>query len=574
MFPAFFCAVALLGWAAAQQDLLLSSAEAGRPGGSLTIALRAEPKTLNPVTAIDQNAIAVLSRIHADLIHINRYTQKTEAALAKSWQQSKDGRQFTLELRRGLKFSDGHPFSADDVVFSFRLYLDEQIHSPHRDLLVIGGKPLSVEKLDDYRLRFTFAAPYAAAERVFDSLPILPRHLLEKQYQDGKINEAWGLNAAAESVAGLGAFRLKQIVPGERIVLERNPNYWKVDSRKQKLPYLEQLVFISVPAPDAQVIRFEAGDTQLISGLSAENFNLLARDQQAKHLRLVDVGPGLEYNFLVLNLNENLETRLPQIARKQKWFRDVRFRQAISVVIDRRAIVRLVYQNRAAALATNVTPGNKEWFDAKTIPAAQSLPHAREILRSAGFSWNADGSLVDAAGQPVEFTIVVSSSNVQRTQMATLIQDDLKRLGMKIKVVPMEFRAALDRVLQTYDYEAFLMGIVAGDADPTSEMNVLMSSGQTHIWHLGEKKPATEWEAEIDRLMQQQLITMNPKLRRSIYDQVQEIIAQQLPIICLASPNILVGAKEDLGNFRPGIIEQYTFWNADELYWHTPPGQH
>jgi peptide/nickel transport system substrate-binding protein len=559
--------------AVAQEDLLRTTSEPGIRGGKLVIAQRSEPRTFNPVVAVDQNSYGVNARLQADLIHINRATQKTEPALAKAWTVSKDGTVFTLKLRRGVRFSDGQPFDADDVLFSFKVYLDEQVHSSQRDLLIISGKPVKVEKLDAYTVRFTFPSPYSAAERVFDGLAILPRHLLEKDYQAGKIAQDWTLNTPPAQIAGLGAFRLKQVVPGDRIVLERNPYYWKIDAKGQRLPYLDELTFVVVPTQDAQVIRFQAGDSQIISGLSADNYAALESDQKARHFKLYDAGPGLEYNFLMFNLNDDIESRLPEIARKQKWFRDVRFRQAVSSAIDRAGIVRLVYRNRAAALATHVSPGNKAWFNSSVPVPVRSLPHARELLKASGFSWTADNTLLDSSGQPVEFSIIVTSSNAQRNQIATLVQSDLKAIGIAAHVVPIEGRSASDRVLNTHDYEAILMGLVSGDADPTPDINVLESSGQTHLWHLGEKTPATPWEAELDQLMQKQLVTMNYQQRKKIYDRVQEILAQQLPMVYLASPNILVGAQENLGNFHPAIIEQYTFWNADELFWHPPAGK-
>jgi peptide/nickel transport system substrate-binding protein len=559
--------------ATAQEDLLRTASEPGNRGGKLVIAQRSEPRTFNPVVAVDQNSYGVNARLQADLIHINRATQKTEPALAKSWTVSKDGTIFTLKLRRGIRFSDGQPFDADDVLFSFNVYLDEQVRSSQRDLLIISGKPLKVEKLDAYTVRFTFPSPYAPAERVFDGLAILPRHLLEKDYQAGKIGQDWTLNTPPAQIAGLGAFRLKQVVPGDRIVLERNPYYWKIDAKGQRLPYLDELTFVVVPTQDAQVIRFQAGDSQIISSLSADNYVALESEQKARHFKLYDAGPGLEYNFLMFNQNDDIESRLPEIARKQKWFRDARFRQAVSAAIDRAGIVRLVYRNRAAALATHVSPGNKAWFNSAIPVPVRSLAHARELLKAAGFSWKSDNTLVDSTGQPVEFSIVVSSSNAQRNQIATLVQADLKALGIAAHVVPIEGRSANDRVLNTHDYEAILMGLVSGDADPTPDMNILVSNAQTHLWHLGEKTPATPWEAELDQLMQSQLVTMNYQQRRKIYDRVQEILAQQLPMIYLASPNILVGAQENLGNFHPAIIEQYTFWNAEELFWHPPAGK-
>lgn len=556
-----------------EEDAFRSTAEPGRVGGRLVVGQSPEPRTLNPVMVFDQPSQDIIRRMMSDLIHINRFTQKVEPALARSWTTSRDSRQFTLELRRGIRFSDGATFNADDVVFSFKVYLDEKVHSPQRDLLLISDKPLTVEKLGPYTVRFTFPAPYAAAERVFDSLAMLPRHLLEKDYEEGRIGQIWNLATPPDKIVGLGPFRLKQITPGERIVLERNPYYWKVDAKGQRLPYLDEITFITVPSKDAQVVRFQAGETQIITPLSAENYSALSAGQQTRHYKLYDVGPGMEYNFLLLNQNEDTETRFPEVARKQKWFGDVRFRQAISAAIDRDAIVRLVYQNRGTALATLVTPGDKLWFNSSVHIAGHSIPQARQLLESAGFSWKKDGTLADAKGQAVEFTILASASNAQKSQMATLIQDDLKQLGMNVHVVTMEFRSIVDRIVKTHDYEAAMLSSASGDADPNPDMPFLISDGQNHFWHLQEKQPAP-WQAEIDSLMQKQLVAMDYRQRKKLYDRVQEIMAREVPVIFLASPNILVGVHQDLGNVRPAIMDNYVLWNAEELFWSTPAGKH
>jgi peptide/nickel transport system substrate-binding protein len=550
------------------EERMLAAGVPGHAGGRIAVALRAEPKTLNPVLAADGPSRDVIRCITADLIHINRESQKTEPALAKSWRVSRDGRQYTLRLRQGVRFSDGQPFTADDVVFTFQVYLDEQIHSPQRDLLVIGGKSLVVTKLDDATIRFDLPQPYAAAERLFDSLAILPKHLLEAAYRDGTFSQAWGLSAAPAQFAGLGPFRLKQYVPGERIVLERNPYYWKEDQTHNRLPNLDEVSFLFVSNEDAQAIRFQAGDTDILSRFSAENYPVLEKQQAARAYHLFDLGPSLEYNFLFFNLNDLSAKNLPEVAKKQAWFQDVRFRQAVSAALDRDAIVRLVYNGRATPLWGHVTPGNKVWVDTKLAHPPRSLDRARNLLKSAGFIWKADGSLADSRANPVEFSILVSSSNAQRVKMATLIQDDLKQLGMNVHIVSLEFRAVVDRFLNTYDFEAGIMGLGGGDADPNSEMNVWLSTGGTHLWHTNQSAPATPWEAEMDRLMQQQLVTLDPAKRKRLYDRVQEIVAENLPVICLASPNILVGARDRVGNFQPAILDPYALWNVDQLYIH------
>ena len=242
----------------AGEELFLSSNQVGHYGGHLVVSLRSEPKTLNPVTSLDISSREVIAQMTGDLIHINRLTQDTQPALAKTWQVSPDGLKYTLHLRHALRFSDGHPVDADDVLFSFKVYLDEKSQSPQRDALIIADKPIVVKRLDAYTVVFELVQPYAAAERLFDSLAILPRHLLEKAYQEGKLGQAWGLGSSPGEIAGLGPFRLKEYVAGQRIILERNPYYWQADRKGNRLPYLDDITFLFVTSADAEVIRFQA----------------------------------------------------------------------------------------------------------------------------------------------------------------------------------------------------------------------------------------------------------------------------------------------------------------------------
>jgi peptide/nickel transport system substrate-binding protein len=551
------------------EELLTLSGETGRAGGRMVLSLRAEPKTLNPLTTADApSREVILGAMQADLVHINRETQLTEPALAKSWKVSADHLQYTLILRKGLRFSDGQPFDADDVLFTFRVYLDEKVHATQRDLLILGGKPITVRKLDAWTVVFQLPKTYGAGERLFDGFTILPRHLLEKPYMEGKLAEAWTLSTPANQWAGLGPFRLKEYVPGQRLVLERNPYYWKQDSKGHRLPYLDELDFLFVPSSDAQVLRFQSGETDAISRLSADNFSVLSRQQG--NFMMTDAGPGLEYNFLFFNLNELDEKNSLDIKSKQKWFREVKFRQAVSLALDREAIVRLVYQGRGAALWGPVTPGNRRWVNASLPHPARSVERARQLLKEAGFSWangaDGDARLLDSEGKPVEFSILTSSSNADRTKMATLIQDDLKQLGMRVQVAPLEFRSLLDRVTQTKEYEACLLGLASFDADPNSDMNVWLSSGGTHLWNPSQAHPATAWEAEIDNLMEQQLAAPSFDQRKKLYDRVQEILTENQPMIFLATPHILAGAKNTIGNFHPAVLEPYVLWNVEQLY--------
>lgn len=555
-------------------ELSTSAADVGRSGGQLALTQRAEPRTLNPVMAIDAPSREIIRQTTGDLIHINRETQLAEPALARSWSLSPNGKRLLVTLRKGLLFSDGHPFGVDDVIFSFVVYQDEKVGSPYRESLRVGGKPIAVTKVDEQTVQFELAEPKAGAERLFDSIAMLPKHLLEKTYVEGQLPSAWGLSTDPAQVAGLGPFRFREYVSGQRTVLERNPNYWKTDRQRQRLPYLDRLVFLPVASEDAQVLRFRAGEADAIARISAENFEALTREQQTRGFTMRDLGPGLEYTLLLLNQNDRAASTDGVAPRSQQWFRQTAFRQAVSAAIDRSAIVRLAYRGRATPLAGHVPPGNKRWVNAKLPPPTYSTTRAEALLREAGFRrTGANAPLADAEGNAVEFSILVSASNTVLRQAATLIQDDLARVGMRVHVVPFEFRAMIDRILNTHDYDAAILPLGGGDADPNAELNVWLSSGPQHLWRPGQAQPATPWEAEIDRLMRAQISMLDYQERKRTYDRVQEIVATNVPMIFLVGPSVLVGAKNGLGNFRPVVLDHHLLWNVEELFWRAAPAR-
>ncbi|MGD0577946.1 MAG: ABC transporter substrate-binding protein [Bryobacteraceae bacterium] len=552
----------------------LATAETGVRGGRLVCMQSGEPRTFQPLStlALGEATHEVIFRMHADLVHINRETQKTEPALAESWMELPGGRGFRLKLRRGVRFSDGHPFDADDVVFTFQAHLDEKVGSPQRSLLTVNGKPIGVRKIDGATVEFDLGGPYGPAERIFDSIAILPRHLLEEAYKRGQLAEQWGLATVPQAMAGLGPFRLKSYRSGEGLVLERNPYYWKKDSRGTQLPYLDEIVFRPVANEEGQVVRFLGGEGDILNHVSAKSYALLEKEAGARGYDLRNLGAGLEYDFLFFNLNPP-GAAPAAVAEKQSWFRDARFRQAVSLAIDREAMVRLVFGGRATALATHVTPGVKLWRNMDVKLPARSPAEARKRLAAAGFRAGTDGVLHGQSGRAVEFTILASSGKPERMQMAAMIQQDLKELGMQVQVAGMESRTLQDRVLRSKNYEACLLALAFGDADPGSEMNLWPSNGPTHVWAPEQAQPGFEWEAEIDRLMRQQMATQGYVARKKIYDRVQEIEAREEPILSLLSPNVLIAARRRVGNFRPAVLDHYTLWNAEELFLRPAPGE-
>lgn len=543
-----------------------------RFGGGIVASLHSDPKTLNPVTAMDLPSQTVLALLNGDLIHINRYTQDIEPALAVRWQAADGGRRYILDLRRGVRFSNGEPFTSADVVFSFQVYLDPRLHSPQRDLLTVGGQPIRARALGPYRVEFTLAAPDAAALRLFDSVAMLPRQLLAPLYRAHRLAQAWGPSTPPSQMAGLGPFRLAQYQPGQKLVLARNPYYWRFAparpaGRQRRLPYLDRLTFLIVPAGDAEVLRFQAGEVNLISGFSAPNFALLQARARAGRYFVRDLGPGLEYDFLFFNLNDLAGHDPPAgLAAEQQWFRQVRFRQAISAAINREAIVRLVFEGRATPLWDQVTPGEKRWVNLAVPHPRHSARRALQLLAAIGFHRDGTGTLRDPRGRPVQFTLITNPSNPQRMQAAALIQNDLAAIGIQMRIVPLQFQALLHRVFHTYDYGACLLGLVSGDADPNPEMNVWVTGGGAHLWDLTAHTAQTPWQAQINRLMRRQMTARDYARRRRAYDQVQALVARYLPVICLYSPDVLVAADDDIGGLQPAVLRDYLLWNAGALY--------
>ncbi|MBZ5554591.1 MAG: ABC transporter substrate-binding protein [Acidobacteriia bacterium] len=542
----------------------------GQRGGRLVVGTTAAPRSFNWVIANDSASRQVTYQLLGDLIHLNRATQQIEPALAKSWQISKDGLVYTLRLREGVRFSDGHPFDADDVIFTFQVYLDPQVNSTQRALLTINGNPLKVEKLGPLAVRFTFPQAHGPAERAFDVIGILPRHLLEGAYREGRFEKMWTLAEDPKNVVGLGPFRLQKIIPGQRVILERNPYYWKVDAQKNPLPYLDELLFEVLPDQNAATLRLLSGDIDLLDKVLPTDYEFLKKSEGEKGISLINAGPSLQYLFLGFNLNNsvNAATQKPYVdPEKEGWFSNLNFRRAIAYAIDRASIIKLVYHGTAHEIFAQTSPSNKFWFNPKIMQYDFNPSRARELLSQAGFRVRpGDGALLSPSGARVEFTLVTNADNRERTRIASLIQSDLQQLGIQVKFQGVEFNALVGKLTQTFDYEAVIMELGGGDDDPGSEMNVWLSSGNLHVWHVGEDKPATTWEARIDTLMKQQMTTVARPVRKRAYDEVQKIISEQLPILPLVSRDVVVAAKKQIGNLQPAVMVPYALWNSEQLY--------
>ncbi|MBI5875989.1 MAG: ABC transporter substrate-binding protein, partial [Deltaproteobacteria bacterium] len=271
-------------------------------GGSFIEDTISDPKSFNPVIAKETSTTAVTGYIFEGLTQMNPFTTEIEPHLAKSWEFSKDGKVWTFYLRDDVKWSDGKPFTADDVVFTYnQLYYNKSIPADARDILTIEGKEIKIEKVDNLTVRFTLPKPFAPLLFAM-GFDILPKHVLEPVVKAGKFNSHWGVNTLPEQIVGTGPFLLSEYVPSQRVVMKKNPNYWRKDKKGNKLPYLDNIVMLIVPDQNSSLLKFQAGETDMLS-MRREDYVVLKPQEAKGNFTIYNAGPTLSTTFLIFNQN-------------------------------------------------------------------------------------------------------------------------------------------------------------------------------------------------------------------------------------------------------------------------------
>jgi peptide/nickel transport system substrate-binding protein len=519
--------------------VFLAAAAVAQKGGELRFCLRSEPKTFDPLKVEDDASVAIRYLTGGVLVRMNRQTQALELELAQSWKVSKDGRQITFKLRSGLSFSDGTPFSAEDVAYTVRQLMDPALHSPTGDAFRSGPGNVETKIISPTEISVTFPAPVAGLDRQFDQVAVLSAHSPKKE------------------MAVLGPFMVADYKPGVTVVLKRNPNYWKTDAQGHHLPYLDSIRLDIQPNRDVELLRFKRGEIDLINALDSEYFDKLASTSpQLVH----DAGPSLDSEQMWFN--EVAKAPLP--AFKKNWFRSATFRRAISEAINRADLSRVVFRGHAQPAIGPVSPANRFWFNGKLKPELYSPEAALKALQAEGFRLE-NGTLKDLAGNDVVFSIITNSGNKYRERMATMIQEDLQKIGIHVNVVTLDFPSLIERMTQTFDYEAILLGLTNVGLDPSEQMNVWLSSSENHQWNPQEKTPETAWEAEIDKLMRAQASSADAQKRKAAFDRVQEIALEQAPFIYLVNKNALSAVAGSVQGASPVIVVPQTYWNVERL---------
>jgi peptide/nickel transport system substrate-binding protein len=516
----------------------MSGAEA-QSAMELRFCLRSDPKTFDPLLAAEEASETIRYLTGGVLIRFNRRTQELEPELAAGWKVRDAGKRIDFTLRAGVRFSDGAPFGPADVIATFQRVADPRLASAVSDTFRSGAGEIRATQNGPDGLSIAFAKPVAGLELLFDQLAITP-----------------GRRVSPES-AVLGPFMLVEHKGGQYVRLRRNPHYWKKDAAGKQLPYADSIRLDIQANREVELLRFRRGELHVLDKLDPDTFERVRKEAPSS---VLNAGPSLDSEMLWFNQNPNA----PLSLAKKRWFESALFRRAISAAINRDDIIRLVYRGYARPAVGPVSPANKVWFNRQLRPPHQDANLAMRLLQQDGFRF--DGrTLRDREGNTVEFSLITNAGSKTRAQIGAMLQQDLKKIGIRLNFTPIEFQSLIERITRTQQYETCLLGLANVEVDPASQTNVWLSSGTHHAWNPGQAKPATDWEAEIDRLMKAQATAVQAQARKTAFDRVQDIISEQAPILYLVYPDVLLAISPSVRHAAPSALPPHLLWNVERL---------
>lgn len=521
--------------------LTIASAAWAEPS-ELRFSIRFDPKTFDPLLVSDESSETIRYLTGGVLARLNRQTRNMEPELATSWKISENGRRIDFTLRQSVTFSDGTPFTCEDVAYTMRELMNPATHSPTADSFRSTPGAIEAGCTTGGSVMVRFPGTVAGLDGLFDQVAIVSARSGHKNSTDAPV---------------LGPFTIEEHKPGSHLLLRRNPRYWKRDAQGGPLPRLEKIRLAIQQNRETEMVRFERGQIDLVEKLDAEMYDRL---KEEKPKTVIDAGASLDWEVIFLNQSPSA----PIPAYKKEWFRSTAFRRAVSEAINREDLSRIVYRGRAVPAAGPISPTNSFWRNTSLQPHSHSPQSAIQRLKQAGFRYEGE-VLIDAQGNKVEFSLITNSGNKAHERMLAMTQQDLSKIGIKLNVAALDFPSLVERISRTFNYEACLMAWVNIGLDPNDQMNVWLSSGANHQWSPEQKSPATKWEAEIDQLMRTQASAVEPKKRKAAFDQVQKVIWDQAPMIFLVHPNALSAVAPELKNLAPAALRPRLLWNVEHL---------
>lgn len=550
------------------------------PVSQLVYSVLSDPKTFNPVLSTESPNIFGLT--YEGLVTENGSSGEIEPALAESWEISEDKKKIIFTLREGLKWSDGHPLTADDVVFTYNdIYLNEKIPSSARDILRIGKNRAfpTVRKLDARRIEFTVPEPFAPFLRS-TGLSILPAHALLESVtsfdSEGKPRflSTWKIDTDPKELVCNGPYKLESYRTSEQVVFRRNPYYWRKDSEGKPQPYIEKIIWQIVENQDTSLLKFIAG-TSDVMGVSPENFSFLKQKERRYKFTIYNGGPAPGTTFLAFNLNKgrNASERPFVEPTKSKWFNKVEFRRAIASAIDRRTMINNIYRGLGEPQNSPISVQSPYYLSPEEGLKVYefNLETAKKLLLEAGFKYNDRNELIDSEGNRVRFTLLTNAENRTRVAIGAQIKQDLSKIGIQVDFNPIAFSTLVEKLTNTRDWEATIIGFTGG-VEPNEGANFWSPEGRSHIFNLGPQPgqpPITgwkvaDWERQIGDLYIKGAQELDENKRKEIYAETQRLAQEYLPVIYLVNPLALSAVRDRIQGVKYSALGG-ALWNIYEL---------
>lgn len=556
-------------------EYIQARGEIGKFGGEIISSTIGEgPKTFNPWVSKDATSSEMGDLLFDGLVSTDVYTGEVIPKLAKEIITDKTGKKYTIKLRKGLKWSDKKPITADDVVFTYNTIVGEGYgNASMKDNILVDGQMPSVKKIDGLTVEFSTPSPFAPFLRQL-SIPIAPKHVVEPVVKQGRkaFDMLWGTSANPDSFVTNGMFRLSKYLPAQRVVFVRNPNYYYVDKTGRQLPYLSRYIVQIVGDINNQVLKFEGGELDILSVRGSLVSKFKALEKQGNY-NMYNLGPDLGTTFLTFNLNrrKNDSGNYYIDEKKQKWFNDINFRTAVDYTVDRESIVSNVLAGVGAPLYTAESLTSIFLNEKLKDGHDRNIDYAKSLLKKSGFYWDKAGFLHDKDKNLVEFNLFTNAGNTEREAVGVMIKEDLKELGIKVNFKPIEFNVLVGKLVDTLDWEAAVMGLTGSPLEPHNGKNVWYSTGSLHLFNQRKGKDAElkadlrDWEAELDSLFDKGASTIAFPKRKEIYDRYQEVVYNQRPMIYLYSSLRISAVRNKFGNIKPTVLGGVNH-NLEEIY--------
>ncbi len=542
----------------------------GKPGGTLTLALGSAPTTFMYYGAIDGSAQRVAQHMFNGLIESNIATGKIEPALATSWSVSPDGKAYTFKLRQGVKWHDGVEFTADDVIFTFdQIITNKEARGGDFNNFSSGGEKYKFEKLGKYEVRITLpfsSGAFLVQMRTF----ILPKHKLLKFTEEGggkaaDINGAWGTNSALADIVGTGAYKLSSYTANQKVVLEKNPDYWQIDAKNNALPYISKLEYLILVGPAAQEAAFKNGTLDALDITGAQFPDYKSQERAGAKLKVVSQlkdaiygsPPHLAFNFTAKD------------AALAKVFSDLRFRKAIQSAVNRKRIIDDVYNGQAQLPGhMGVPPAGRFYTNTVRYMGNFDLNAANAALDAMGLKdTDGDGVRNISATKQLEFSLTYGTDSTIWVPLANIFQADFKSIGVKANLKGVLSSTLLGTGLGS-DWEAIMVAL--GDQpDPELRKPIWQPGGSLYYWNQATKPLAaggpanfarmTSWEKRLYEIFDKGTKSSNQNVRLALYQEGQQILAQYMPVIMIAKPANISVVRDTLSNYvySLGVIPGY-----------------